>query len=500
MIFNSFTYIIFLIVVITLYWSLPRTPRLLMLVVCDVLFYGFWRFDFVVIMIASASADYISGLKISASTSNHSRRLWLAFSLCVNFGMLFYFKYAMFFLSNINGIAHLFGYGDIARTWSILLPIGISFYTFHTTSYVIDVYRRRIEPVREPLVYAIFVSFFPQLVAGPILRANEVVWQLEQRPLFRLTDLTLGGWLILNGLFLKCVLADNIATLVDEGFSANTSTLSALDVWVLAFLFGFQIYFDFSAYSHIAIGTARLMGISFPTNFWFPYMATSPRDFWRRWHISLSSWIRDYLYLPLCGVRPHDISKGGLVPVGEQVSELRRNAALIATWAIMGFWHGANWTFIAWGLWHAALILIHRMISQLGILHQRPNIAGSVGWALTIPFIMLGWIFFRAANLSQAFEMLEKLLHPANYLVLSRLHSGNVWSALPINIEPMSFLAVAALTIGMLGVYWVRKQVWPRLNERPAIALPASLIYGTIVVAMVFVYLRPARQFIYFQF
>jgi len=500
MIFNSFTYVFFLAIVVVVYWLLPRRPRQLFLFAASITFYGFWRFDYVFIMLASAFTDFFAAINIHKAKAPARRRLWLALSLTVNFGLLFYFKYADFVVGNINGLAHLIGRDDLLATWSVVLPVGISFYTFQTVSYTVDVYRGRIEPIREPLLYGLFVTFFVHLVAGPILRAVEVIPQLDRRKPFSIEFLATGLWLILNGLFLKCVLADNIGGYVDEGFGANPATLSATDVWVLATLFGFQIYFDFAAYSQIAIGSARLMGVIFPPNFYFPYVSTSPRDFWRRWHISLSSWIRDYLYLPLCGVRPHDESRGGLVPVGDRVGETRRNVALIATWFIMGLWHGAGWTFALWGLWHAALILVQRAIAGLGLLRSHTRLRAALGWIFTFPAVMLGWIFFRAQNLDQAWAMLHKVLQPGKYLLLDRLQSGYVWSALPIGIDPVGYLIAAILPIATLVAYFIYHEVWPRWSQRALIALPAAVAYGTVVAAFVFVYLRPVRQFIYFQF
>jgi len=500
MIFNSFTYVFFLAIVTVVYWQLPRTPRHMFLFAASIMFYGFWRFDYVLVMLASAFTDFFAAINIFNAKERARRRLWLGVSLAVNFGLLFYFKYATFVIGNVNGLAHLLGRDDLLEAWSVVLPVGISFYTFQTVSYTVDVYRGRIEPIREPLLYGLFVTFFVHLVAGPILRAAEVIPQLDRRKPFNLDFVASGLWLILNGLFLKCVLADNIGGYVDEGFASNTSTLSATDVWVLATLFGFQIYFDFAAYSQIAIGSARLMGVIFPPNFYFPYVATSPRDFWRRWHISLSSWIRDYLYLPLCGVRPHDESRGGLVPVGDQVGAGRRNAALIATWFIMGLWHGAGWTFALWGLWHAMLILAQRAIAGLGLLRRNPRLRGALGWIATFPAVMLGWIFFRAQNLEQAWGMIEAVFTPGKYLRFDQLHSGYLWSALPIGIDPVGYLIAAILPVATLIAYLVYRDLWPRWSQRAALALPVAVAYGTVVAAFVFVYLRPVRQFIYFQF
>ena len=246
------------------------------------------------------------------------------------------------------------------------MPLGISFYTFQTISYVVDVYRKVINHEPNFFIYGCYVTFFPQLVAGPILRANEVIPQFKNHINFKYEYLNIGIRRILYGLFLKVVLADNIAPLVDLGFSTDNNSLSAIDIWTLSFLFGFQIYFDFSAYSHIAIGSAKLLGITFPENFNFPYVSSSPKEFWQRWHISLSSWIRDYLYLPIAGVKFQKNSIGGL-PVEVHQDHRNKIKSLFITWSIMGLWHGANWTFLIWGLYHAIIIFSYRLIYKIKI-------------------------------------------------------------------------------------------------------------------------------------
>ena len=312
MIFNSVTFLIFLPVVVILYWLLPRRARLMMIFSSSLFFYGCWRFEYIPIMLMSVFIDYFASRRLEVVDKPAARRLILALSLSANLGLLAYFKYTMFAVENLNSLAGLIGSDTRFSVHAILLPLGISFYTFQSISYTIDVYRRNLDAQRDFLLFANYVVFFPQLIAGPILRASEVMWQLDNRPNFKLENLEAGTRAILAGLFLKVVLADNIAPLVDMGYAHSPEMLGAIDVWTLAFLFGFQIYFDFAAYSQVAIGSARLMGIHFPENFNFPYLACSPKDFWRRWHISLSSWVRDYLYLPLCSVPVDSTSTGGL--------------------------------------------------------------------------------------------------------------------------------------------------------------------------------------------
>jgi alginate O-acetyltransferase complex protein AlgI len=484
-IFNSVTFLIFLAIAVGLYWLLPRRPRLWMLFLASLTFYGFWRVEFLPVMLASTLVDYAAARAIHASDDPRRRRVLLGLSLVVNLGLLFYFKYLIFFASNGAGLLRSIGFDVGDPHWNIILPLGISFYTFQTISYTVDVYRRLIKPEREFVVYACYVTFFPQLVAGPILRAREVIHQLNLRPRFQIADFAIGIRRILFGLFLKVVMADNLAPQVDSGFAQSVETLGALDVWTLAFLFGFQIYFDFSAYSHIALGSARLMGIHFPENFNFPYLATSPRDFWKRWHISLSSWIRDYLYLPLMGEAVRDDSRGGLAAAVDDARVQRRTRSLFLTWAIMGLWHGSNWTFVLWGVYHAALVYAHRILTPwLPDLPKR--VRATAGWAVTLPLAMLGWIPFRAESLHDALLMWSRIFVPSEYLVLAMRENVYLVAALVL----LSTLAAAA----------VKRLVVPLLAPRPvAFALAQTASYS-LMIALIFVFLRPISQFIYFQF
>lgn len=487
MIFNSVTYILFLTLMVGLFWLLPKTPRLWLIFLASSTFYGFWRPEFLAVMFLSAITDYVVAMRIEATEDSAQRRSWLLLSLTVNLGLLSYFKYLFFIVDNAVTVLNVFGIEARAPILNIVLPLGISFYTFETISYVVDVYRRFIPAERSFVMYGCFVTFFPKLVAGPILRAAEMLPQFSAEPVFRLDTFVSGLQRILFGLFLKVVLADNIAPLVDTGFLQPVSALSALDVMTLAFLFGFQIYFDFSAYSSIAIGSARLMGIHVPENFNFPYIAASPRDFWRRWHISLSSWIRDYLYLPLLGVKVRDRSAGGLsVDVGEKNPNTRHPLfALFMTWAIMGLWHGANWTFVFWGLYHATLIAGYRAL------------AGVTGWlpvwlrtwggrCITLPLVMLSWIPFRAVSVHDALAMFAKLASPRDYLWLGLRENTYLVAAVVL------MLMLLAYAVHLYGVRFIRRWHWVHFTaETTAMA---------VVIALVFVFLRPISQFIYFQF
>ena len=459
-----------------------------MILCASLMFYGFWRPEFLIVMLVSAGSDFFVARQIEVSAVAKHRWRWLLISLCVNLGLLLYFKYLFFVLDNAVATLHFFGYQSLQTpVVDIVLPLGISFYTFQTISYTVDVYRKVIPAEKDIVLYGCFVTFFPQLVAGPILRGGELLGQLMAKPSFKLDLFASGLQRIIFGLFLKVVLADNIAPLVNSGFDQSVSGLSALDVLTLAFLFGFQIYFDFAGYSHIAIGSARLMGISFPENFNFPYMSSSPREFWRRWHISLSSWIRDYLYLPLMGEKVRSQSSDGLaVAASNSVQKGYSPAvALLLTWTIMGFWHGANWTFVLWGLIQGILVVLYRItvpsFASLPLAFRRIG-----GWMVTLPLVMLAWIPFRAESVDIAIGMYAKLFE------------ANQWTYL--GMRENIYLVTAILLLLMIGSYWIHLVVVRRLADRLWLSFFLHTASLGIATSLVFIFLRPINQFIYFQF
>ena len=484
MIFNSLSFLLFLPLVVILYWLLPRTTRVWMLTLMSLVFYGFWKPEYTLLLIFAAVLDYFVALEIARRDDPRKRRNFLIFSLVLNLGILFYFKYLVFFSGNLQDVLNAFGnHSLVFPHLEILLPIGISFYTFETISYTVDVYRRHIEPERNFMRYLCFLVYFPHLIAGPILRAADILPQLAKRNPFRKEYLSEGFKRIVYGLFLKVVLADNIAPMVDHGFAMEHTAISAIDVWTLAFLFGFQIYFDFCAYSHIAIGCAKLMGITFFENFNFPYLAVSPKAFWKRWHISLSNWIKDYLYLPLTGKKVVYDQQQAISEINNS-STLKGYTALFATWAIMGFWHGANWTFIIWGLYHAILVTIHRLIIPVtaGISKRVRNIAG---WCISLPFLMLGWIPFRAGSMTALTGYAGKIIQPHGY----------TWLGLRENVYLVTFLVLLTIII----VYLLNTYVKP-LIENSVFGQLLNTLVMTAAIALVIIFLRPISQFIYFQF
>ena len=458
-----------------------------MLLIASCVFYGFWRWEFLGVMFVSALTDYFTALEIGkTSPDNHRRRKWLlGITLFVNLGLLVYFKYLYFLTDNLNGLFHLTGLNFDIPLYKVILPFGISFYTFETISYTMDVYRGLIKPEKKFIHYALFVTFFPKLVAGPIQRASELIDQLKNKPAFELGFITSGIQRILMGLFLKVVLADNISSFVDEGFAMDTGSLSAIDVWTLAFLFGFQIYFDFAAYSHIALGAALMMGIKIPENFNYPYIASSFKDFWKRWHISLSSWIRDYLYLPLAGVKViKTTGEGGIAEGLDATQKLSKTKALFLTWAIMGFWHGANWTFVLWGLMHATAIFVERKLNLFNA--TKKSYLTVIGWGVTTLYVMLSWIPFRADNLHIALGMFGKVINPINYSFITMRE----------NVYIVTFLVL----ILFLFNYLFQERLRPVFDRFPRFMFVFGIVKWAIMMILVFTFLRPISQFIYFQF
>lgn len=484
MLFNSVSYIAFLAISVTAYWMLRGRLRVWFVLMASLFFYAMWRVEYVFLIAFSALVDWFFSLLIHRESQPGRRRLWLLCSLTTNLSLLAWFKYAHFLLDSVAGIGGLFGQHWALDIGNIVLPLGISFYTFLSISYTLDVYRGFYAPEQNFAVYLTYVTFWPHMIAGPILRARELLPQITSDHRFSADNLADGIRKVLFGLFLKVALADQIAPYVDEGFLAAPSQLSALDVWTLAFAFGLQIYFDFGGYSQIAIGSAQMLGIHFPANFRWPYLAVSPRDFWQRWHITLSSWIRDYLYLPLCGVAVQDRSSGGLNVEVTRPSSLRSSVALFVTWFLMGLWHGAAWRFAAWGLWHATFIWLYRITSPS--LDRLPRIVRvSGGWAITLAVSMLAWIPFRAPTLAASAGLLRRIFDIHAY---SRL-----------TFRENFYLITAVVFTAMIASYFVREQLPKRISWRPALQL-ADFATVSVMFFIVFIFLRPAGQFIYFQF
>ena len=477
MLFNSIEFLIFLPTVFGLYWfvlsSSPRWQNLLILLASYV-FYAWWDWRFLGLIVLSTIIDYGVGIALATCQKKAARQLLLLTSLFTNLGLLGFFKYWNFFVDSwITAWASL-GIEMSPTTVQIILPVGISFYTFQTLSYTIDIYRKRIEPSRDLISFAAFVAFFPQLVAGPIERASQLLPQFLKPRSFSYSDSVEGLRQILWGMFKKVVIADQLAIHVDFIFENYQSQPSSVLLLGTVF-FAFQIYCDFSGYSDIAIGTARLFGFRLMTNFRYPYFARDIGEFWRRWHISLSTWFRDYVYIPLGG------SRGGKLLT-------LRNVATV--FVVSGLWHGANWTFVAWGLLHAFYFLPF----VLSDLHRRhlDDAAGGKGLpklrefgAIMLTFLAtsIAWIFFRAESLEHAFGYLAGLLKNGSFFAAG--------TAAYIPSLAMVLTLVAFEWSGRTREFPLSKPGWPKPIRR---LVYFGLFYWTVATS------KKAAEFIYFQF
>ena len=396
MLFNSWQFLVFALAFFSLYYLLPLRPQNWLLLVGSYLFYSAWDWRFVALLAGSTVIDFFMARYIDRAESPRRRRAALLVSLTFNLGVLGLFKYFNFFADNAVRLMHAVGWQADPVMINVVLPVGISFYTFMTISYVVDVYRRQIPSTGDLLEFAVFVSYFPHLVAGPILRARHLLPQIA-RP--RRVDAALihrGVWLISWGLFKKVVVADNLTIIVDRTFSPVSSAGGA-EYLVAIYAFAIQIYCDFSGYSDMARGLANLMGFELQLNFLRPYWAVGMRDFWRRWHISLSTWLRDYVYIPLGG------SRQGMAATAR---------ALMMTMALGGLWHGANWTFVLWGVYHGVLLVVERFAEGLGFAWPSSRAGRAVAIVVTFHLVCFGWLLFRADSLSQVAHVLAAISQP----------------------------------------------------------------------------------------
>jgi len=482
MFFNSIEFAIFLPIVFALYWFvLGKSIKLqnALLLAASYFFYGWWDWRFLSLIIFSSFVDFFIGriMGDEEDPTKRKRLLWL--SILVNLGFLGFFKYYNFFAESFASAFTLFGTEFEAVRLGIVLPVGISFYTFQTLSYSIDIYRKKLEPSNDMLAFFAFVSFFPQLVAGPIERATNLLPQFFKERQFSYGLAANGMRQILWGLFKKIVIADNCAFYVNTIFS-DYSNQSASALLLGGVYFAFQIYGDFSGYSDIAIGTSRLFGFNLKQNFAFPYFSRDMAEFWRRWHISLSTWFRDYLYIPLGG------SRGG-------TSMKIRNT--FAIFLVSGFWHGANWTFLIWGFLNACyflpLMLTNNNRKNLDVVAQGrwlPSVREVLQIGSTFFFTVIAWIFFRAADVGEAFSYLSNMVSPS--LISKPTTAGTMLMHLMILL--------------MLGIEWWKRDKQYGLDElerSPALLRWILYFVITLIITYHFLVLNiEGQQFIYFQF
>ncbi len=471
--FNSIEYLLLLVVTSLLFFGAGYRSRLVILIVASLIFYAAWNVPMVSLIVISAGVDYTAARLLAKYQRPAARKAVLAVSLVLNLGLLGYFKYANFFLANVHELmGHAEGEGQLL---DIVLPPGISFYTFQTMSYTIDVYRRKIAPTRSFLRFFLYVTFFPQLIAGPIERAGHLLVQFDHaatRP-FQVDNLVSGAQMIVFGMFKKVVIADHCGGLADRVFR-DPAGFDGWTVLVGVYAFTLQIYCDFSAYSEIARGSARIFGIDLMRNFDQPYLASNIADFWRRWHISLSNWFRDYVYIPLGG---------------SQKGKLRTLLHLLITMFLSGLWHGAAWTFVIWGLYHGVLLLVTALIGKrVAKLFGDGLLASCLGWFATFHLVVIGWIMFRAADMAQFRLVLGSIAAQ-----LGGLATGE----LPLPTSAQS-LFIAGL-FGFVALSAIERRA--RLLDRIWASPIGSVVFATVlIVVMLLVGLPDGPAFIYFQF
>lgn len=482
MLFNSINFAIFLPIVFLLYWFATKgNLRLqnILLLVASYFFYACWDYRFLFLLAFSTLLDYYTGIKIHEANGKKNKKFWLWLSIGINLGFLGIFKYYNFFAESFVEGLSLLGIKANLGSLQVILPVGISFYTFHGLSYVIDLYKDRIKPERNFIDYSLFVSFFPLLIAGPIERATHLLPQILKKREFDYSKAVDGLRQILWGLFKKIVIADNCAEFANTIFN-NSGDYSGSTLVLGALFFTFQIYCDFSGYSDIALGTARLFGIDLLKNFSFPYFSRDIAEFWRRWHISLSSWFRDYLYIPLGG------SKGG-------VWMKIRNTFII--FLVSGFWHGANWTFIVWGLLNAIYILpsiiFNTNRNNLDVVAKGkyfPTMKEFLSIGITFSLTVFAWIFFRANDLEQATSYISEM-----------------FSASLIKMPYFSGIGRAKSIIVLIIIFSIIE--WIGREDQYAIEhsgrdwyKPVRWAMYYIIILAIFQYTGREKQFIYFQF
>jgi D-alanyl-lipoteichoic acid acyltransferase DltB (MBOAT superfamily) len=484
MLFNSYIFWAFFACVFVLYRLLPHRGQNYLLLAASYIFYGYWDWRFLFVMLFSTTVDYFAAIWIGRSRSRQRRKTILVASICVQLGLLGLFKYYGFFAHELGGLMARLGLPVTLPALSVLLPVGISFYTFQTMSYTIDVYREQFKPTKNFIDFALFVSFFPHLVAGPIVRAAKLLPQLSNPRVRRPDDFREGLYHVAIGLFKKVVVADNLGVIATTVFQAEPAQLSGVECLVGVYAFAFQIYGDFSGYSSIAQGIARWLNIDLTTNFNLPYFATSPSDFWSRWHISLSTWFRDYVFVPL--------ARGG---GGRRVTKWRTYLSVIVVMLLSGLWHGAGWTFLAWGLFHGLLLCGYRFFSSRRYwFFKRPQEARAVPFQSTASrlvkmlvmfhLVCFGWLLFRVGSIGQAWSMLGR--------IVSDFH------ATPFAV---SSLALIAFYAGPLVAYefWLEQKddllALTRVNW-----LKRGFVY-TYCAFMLWFFPPPVSNvFIYFQF
>ena len=471
MLFNSLSFVVFLILVLALYYSklFNWTNKKRMLLLASYVFYGLWNPPLVILLWISTIVDWTAGNKLVTEENQRKRKFWLLLSMFVNLGFLAFFKYGNFLLENFTLGMNALGIAYEPKPMDIILPMGISFYTFQTMSYTIDMYYKKIKPARTFLDFALYVTFFPQLVAGPIVRAKDLITQFYEEKKATAQQFIWGTFLLTIGLFQKVVLADTLLADISDQVFGSKDILNGVDAWTGTLAFSGQIFFDFAGYSTCAIGIALMLGIILPDNFRYPYAAIGFSDLWKRWHISLSTWLRDYLYIPLGG------NRNGIT---------RMYVALMLTMLLGGLWHGAAWTFVIWGALHGIYLVVERLLKNK--IQIKINAFNGILLALlTYTLVNFTWVFFRAREFSTAMNMISSMffINPEGEKIL---HSFDVIKV---------FVLITILFLS----HWVMRN-----TSMKEVSQKISPIVLGIVWAIMFFLIAIAQgsgeQFIYFQF
>lgn len=468
MVFNQLEFLVFFVIVAAAIWTVRAIPakNLLgraqlgtehfILLAASYYFYAYWDYRFCGLLIFSTAIDFFVARRIDDANGPLARKTWLCISIATNLGVLGFFKYANFLIENCVPATWTHAHGAASN---IILPVGISFFTFQTLSYSVDVYRGHLKPSRSPLEFALYVAFFPQLVAGPIIRATQLLPQFTESPKWSNGRFYGGAMQVLRGLVKKVLIADRLAEMVDVVFD-GADLYSGMTLWIAVIAYTGQIYYDFSGYTDIAIGVAKMLGFRFPANFRHPYLSMSISEFWHRWHITLSRWLRDYLYIPLGG------NRGGSWAT-------RRNVMITMT--LGGLWHGAAWTFVLWGVWHGILLITHRLVTK------RIRVPPMIAWLTTLVAVMLGWVLFRADSFQTAWTI---------YRGMATWTDGLDWT------PPLVLIAIGAMICDH-AFYRTRAR---RLMRLPANAWITPILVSIAIWALLVCAPRDFRPFVYFQF
>ncbi|MCM1159644.1 MAG: MBOAT family protein [Roseburia sp.] len=471
MLFNSLAFAVFLPIVFFIYWALPHKYRYILLFLASYYFYMSWNAKYVVLILFTTFVSYVSGLLLNEKQFQQKRKILLSLTLVASLGILFFFKYSNLFLSTLNTVCERFAIPLHPVALQFMLPVGISFYTFQTLSYVIDVYKGKVEPERNFVKYAAFIAFFPQLVAGPIERTENLLPQIRKEQFFSYKKASYGLKLMAWGFFKKLVIADTVGIYVDQIYS-ESHYYKGFSLFLATLFFAIQIYCDFSGYSDIAIGCGKLFGIDLMRNFKSPYFARSLKEFWSRWHISLSTWFRDYVYIPLGGNR---------------VSPMRKHWNLIVTFLASGLWHGANYTFLLWGLFHGVGQVLEKILGKwLGKFQNR---------VLTFFLVVIGWIFFRADTIAEAFYVLGHM-----WVGISSPVSYVVNGIRDFHMTALDGVSVVVPVVLLVVYDYVALKADPLdgISGLP-VKVRWAVYYGFMLFFLLFASFN-AREFVYFQF